>query len=98
MSSMRGRSMAMEPSGDSRRALVKWLEGVDEGTFTPDVQLGWITNFDAACPCFPDTYGIEWRVGPKPKAGWPVIEALVLDVSCESPFHLFLLISCFPSL
>lgn len=74
------------------RALVKWLEGADEGTYTHDVNVKWIVNFDAKSPQYPDTYAIEWRVLPKPRSGWPVFEGLVLDVSCE--FYYFPSVSC----
>lgn len=61
-------------------ALVRWVDGPDEGLYNHDVDVKWIVNFNPKSPR-PETYAIEWRQQPKPRAGWPVYNGEVLDVS-----------------
>lgn len=70
-------------SSSVRRALVKWLEGEHKGRYTHNVNIDWFMNLLAASPTRGETYAIEWRVPPKPRAGWPVIDAVVLEISCK---------------
>jgi len=65
------------------RALCKWVDGPEKGTFTHNVDVDWILNVGAMFPTHGETYAIEWRVGSRPKTGWPVYDAVVLDTSCK---------------
>lgn len=87
-----GSSGDKDTSGDSNRlhAMVEWEDGAEAGQITHNVDVDWILDFDAASPEFPETYAIEWRVPPRPRNGWPVLNGRVLDVSCKFPFHLLL--------
>lgn len=63
---------------------MRWLSGQDEGKMTPDVPTEWIVDFDPSVPISAETsYAVEWRRQPKPRTGWPVLDAVVLDVSSE---------------
>jgi hypothetical protein len=64
-------------------ALVKWLNGSDEGKLTHNVKTEWIVGFNPCKFSTTKSYAIEWRVPPRPRNGWAVTDALVLDVSGE---------------
>jgi hypothetical protein len=72
----------MRRNNDKRFALVKWLDGVHEGTFTHNLDLSWILDFDGEPP-YPDSVAVEWLQGAKPRHGWHVYNATVMDVSSE---------------
>ena len=83
------------------RALVKWLTGRDSGTYTPDVLLDWVVDYEECTPARSNV--VEWRQPPKPKSGWPVFDAVVIAVSGEFLFLIVLEIcirslstSCWP--
>lgn len=69
------------PGGDF--ALVKWLSGKEKGKFTHNVQISWILLFDPEADFRSESHIVEWRVPPRPKAGWPVADAQVLEVSSK---------------
>lgn len=59
-------------------ACVKWLTGAYKNTITHDVKVDWILEFDGVRD---ESYAIEWRVQPKPRAGWKVFDGVVLEAS-----------------
>ncbi|XP_034254593.1 uncharacterized protein LOC117653198 [Thrips palmi] len=79
-------SNSSNSSVDNRRALVKWLDGADAGSYSHDIELDCIVELDSASPEYPETYAIEWRVGNKPRNGWPVHEGYVIDISSDQDF------------
>lgn len=77
----------MTKRGSERRAekfaLVKWITGAYADTMTHNVKISWIKdfqeeNYHAAAD---ESYIIEWRVPPQPKAGWPLFDGVVLEIS-----------------
>lgn len=72
-------------------ALVKWIGGAFDNTFTPAVPVEWIKDFDPQnfMPEDEDedlSYVVEWREnkkGRKPKSGWKCYDAQIIAISCE---------------
>lgn len=68
-------------------ALVKWIGPNDNNTYTPDVPVEWIKDFDAnhfdSENLDPDeSYVIEWHDKKnKPKKGWDCYDGIVVSVS-----------------
>ncbi|CAG5075423.1 Protein of unknown function [Cotesia congregata] len=68
-------------------ALLRWVGGEYRGTYTSDVPVEWIKDFDVESFDSenedPDlSYVVEWRVKNKmPKKGWPCADAQVVAVS-----------------
>jgi hypothetical protein len=72
----------MKPTSRKQFALVKWLDGAYKDTYTHNVDIAWILNFDPDSLPLEDSYAIEWRQPPRPsKNGWPVYNGVVIDVS-----------------
>jgi hypothetical protein len=65
-------------------ALVRWLTGVNEGELTSNVKTTWIRAFDGEGVGDPGrSFVVEWRQPPKPRCGWPLFDAEILDVSSK---------------
>ncbi|XP_066600966.1 uncharacterized protein [Prorops nasuta] len=68
-------------------ALVKWTEGTAKNTYSTDVPVEWIRNFDfckynSDYKCKKIPYAIEWRNGRKrPKGGWNLFDGLIIQIS-----------------
>lgn len=68
-------------------ALIKWISGEDKGTYSPDIPIDWIKNFDYkqylnSKDESPQVYAIEWRNSKKPpRGGWLFYNGLVIQVS-----------------
>ncbi len=74
----------MPSKPNQQYALVKWLSGENEGTYTHNVPMEWIRDFDPVKDvCFEESYIVEWRRPPMPRAGWDVYDCEVLEVSGE---------------
>lgn len=85
---MSSRSRSASPASDAMQkyALVEWLTGSFKGTFTHNVEVEWIDDFDDSEMFRPTGHAIEWRVAPKPKSGWHVYTGRVHEVSFELDF------------
>lgn len=65
-------------------ALIKWLTGDEQGTFTPGVPLDWIVRFEEKkylTEPAGTTYVVEWRSGRKPKGGWNCYDVVIVAIS-----------------
>ncbi|KAJ1524615.1 hypothetical protein ONE63_011099 [Megalurothrips usitatus] len=69
-------------------ALCKWLTGRCEGTFTHNVRIDSIRDFDVDNVSSEESYLVEWRQPPKPAGGWHVYDALVFDTSDDLDYLL----------
>lgn len=76
------RNPSVSESSGGDRALVRWRDGKYKGAYTHNVSLDWVLNYDPTC-ILPETYAVEWRQPPKPKNGWPVLNADILEISGE---------------
>jgi hypothetical protein len=67
--------------GAGNYALVEWVTGRYKGTLTSNVNIEWIKDFDGSDVGSDESVVVEWRQPPMPKAGWPLFDAKVLEVS-----------------
>lgn len=79
----------MTTSSKTTFALVKWVEGEDEGMYTTGMNINHIKDFnidDLKNDKIPPTkpFAVEWRETKKePLGGWPCFMAQVIHVSGE---------------
>lgn len=67
-------------------ALVEWLGDHVGERYTHNVDTTWIKDFDPLQPLSEESYVIDWRVPPKPRAGYPVWDGKVLLTSESEDF------------
>ena len=85
-SGSKSRRDQLEPDSGELKALVRWINGVHADTFTPNLNVQWIRDFNPDDFLSTDSYTVEWRKPPMPKTGWPLLDCVVLEVSSKCAF------------